>query len=348
MPDSAPSATAGRRWLDRLPAVSPGAFRRLALASLVLVVAIVLTGAAVRLTTSGLGCADWPECFRGQLTPPLHLHALIEFTNRLITVGLTVVLGVTFVLSLCRRPFRRDLAWLSGALVAGVLLQAVMGAIVVYTTLNPFAVMVHFMATLPLVVVAVVLVHRATRDYSPGSGRLVVPRPVLHLGRLLVGLLTVVVAAGTAVTGAGPHAGSFQGQVRAKRLPVSLRDMAELHSSLALLLVGVALATAVALHALDVPESVRRAARLLVVVLVAQAAVGYAQYFTHLPPLLVELHVAGALVLVVGTVQFLLAFTHHPPEPAAARVDTEGRGRPDEARPASRSPSEVGEVAVGR
>jgi heme a synthase len=321
VPDSAPSASAGRSWRDRLPAVSPRAFRRLALASLVLVIAIVLTGAAVRLTTSGLGCADWPECFHGHLTPPLHFHAIVEFTNRLITVGLTVVFAVTFCAALCRRPYRRDLTWLAAGLVAGVFVQAGMGAIVVYTTLNPFTVMVHFVATVPLVALAVVLVHRATRDYAPGSGRLLVPRPVLYLGRLLVALLAVVVAAGTAVTGAGPHAGSFQGQVRARRLPVSLRDMAELHSSLALLLVGVALATAVGLHALEVPDSVRRAARILVVVLVAQAAVGYTQYFTHLPPLLVELHVAGALVLVVGTVQFLLALTHHRRETTA---DTDG------------------------
>ncbi len=309
-----PPPPSARHWPRRLPNVSTTAFGRLATVSLVAVVAIVLTGAAVRLTTSGLGCADWPECFHGHLTPPLQLHSLIEFANRLVTVALVVVLVVTFLAALCRRPFRRDLAWLSAGLVAGVLLQAVMGAIVVYTSLNPYAVMAHFLATLPLVVLAVVLVHRATRDYSPGAGQLEVPRPVVHLGRLLAVLLAFVLAAGSAVSGAGPHAGSFQGQVRAKRLPVSLRDMAELHSSLALLLVGTALAAAIALHAIDVPERIRRAARVLVLVLVAQAAIGYTQYFTHLPPLLVELHVAGAVVLVVGVTQFLLSFTRHPPE----------------------------------
>ena len=106
--------------------------------------------------------------------------------------------------------------------------------------------------------------------------------------------------------------------------------MAELHSSLALLLIGLCLSLAVALHALDCPERVRRSARILVVVLVAQAAVGYTQYFTHLPPLLVEVHVLGATALVIGTVQFLLALTSHPverPERAGRRWRRSHRGR---------------------
>jgi cytochrome c oxidase assembly protein subunit 15 len=309
-----PTATVRRGWARRLPTVGPTAFRRLAVVSLVMVVLIVVTGAAVRLTGSGLGCADWPDCSTGHLTPPLQFHSLVEFGNRMVTVLLTIVVAVTFVASLRRRPFRRDLAWLSAGLIGGVLLEAVMGGIVVYTKLNPYLVMVHFLAALPLVVDAVVLLHRCSRDYAAGAGRRLVARPIVLLGRGLVVLLTLVVAAGAATTGAGPHAGSAQGQLVAKRIPVPLRDMAELHSSLALLLVGVALSLAVALHAIDVPERVRRAARILVVTLVAQAAVGYTQYFTHLPAGLVEIHVIGATVLVVGAVQFLLALTHHPPE----------------------------------
>ncbi|HVX23097.1 MAG TPA: COX15/CtaA family protein [Acidimicrobiales bacterium] len=298
----------------RLPTVSPTAFRRLCVASLVMVVLIVITGAAVRLTGSGLGCADWPDCSSGHLTPPLQFHSLVEFGNRMVTVVLTVVVAVTFLASLRRRPFRRDLVWLAGGLVGGVLLQAVMGGIVVYTKLNPYLVMVHFLVSMVVIVDGVVLLHRCGRDYSAGSGHLAVPRPILLLARGLAVLFTVVLAAGTAVTGAGPHAGSSSGQLVAKRIPVPLRDMAELHSSLALFLVGAALALAVALHAMDVPERVRRGSRILVVTLVAQAAVGYVQYFTHLPAVLVEVHVAGAAVLVVGVVQFLLALTHHRPE----------------------------------
>ncbi len=117
---------------------------------------IVVTGAAVRLTGSGLGCSDWPDCTRGHLTPPLQFHSLVEFGNRKVTVVLTVVVAATVVAAWRRRPFRRDLVWLSLGLVAGVVLQAVMGGIVVYTKLNPYLVMVHFMASMPLVVDAVV------------------------------------------------------------------------------------------------------------------------------------------------------------------------------------------------
>jgi cytochrome c oxidase assembly protein subunit 15 len=304
----------------------PAVFHRLTVASLVAVVVIVLTGAAVRLTGSGLGCADWPTCSAGHLTPALQFHGLVEFSNRLVTVVLTVIVGATLIGAFLRRPFRSDLAWLAGGLVLGVVAQAVLGGIVVYTKLNPYVVMVHFLASAALVPVAVVLVHRDRRDYTPGSARLVVPRPILLSSRGLLVLLGLVLAAGTATTGAGPHAGSSNGQDVAKRLPVALRQMAELHSSMALFLIGVTIGAAVALHALDVPERVRRAARILVVVLVAQAAVGYTQYFTHLPALLVELHIAGAVALVVGFVTFHLALTHHPREPVIATNGASNHG----------------------
>ncbi len=293
-----------------------------------MVTLIVVTGAAVRLTGSGLGCADWPTCSTGHLTPPLHFHALVEFGNRLVTVVVTVVVGVTFLAALRRRPGRRDLTWLAAGLIGGVLLQAVMGGIVVYTKLNPYLVMVHFLASMLLVVDAVVLVHRCSRRYGPGTGRPLVPRPIRQLAWAVLALLGVVVTAGTAVTGAGPHAGSAQGQLAAKRIPVALRDMTELHSSLALLLVGLCVALAVALHAIDCPERVRRAARILIVLLVAQAAVGYTQYFTHLPSLLVELHVLGATALVIGAVQFLLTLRHHPREETGGGPVDEGGRRP--------------------
>lgn len=311
---SEPASPTASGWVSRLPTVSTAVFRRFSIVTLVMVSLIVVSGAAVRVSGSGLGCTDWPDCSHGHLTPPLEFHSLIEFGNRVITILLVVVVGATVLAALRRRPFRRDLAWLSIGLVGGVLLQAVMGGIVVLTKLDPYWVMVHFLASMPLIVDAVILLHRATRDYSPGSGRLLVPRPILLLSRGLVLLLALVLAAGTATTGAAPDGGSSQGQVRAKRIPVPLQALAELHADIALFVVGFALALAVALHAIDVPERVRRSGRILVGVLVLQAGVGYAQYFTHLPAVLVEVHVAGATVLVIGTLQFLLAMTFHPPE----------------------------------
>ena len=214
--------------------------------------------------------------------------------------------------------------WLSGGLVGGVLAQAVLGGIVVYTKLNPYVVMVHFFATMILLVDAVVLVHRSTREYTAGSGHLLVPRPLIRLFYGALALLALVIAAGTATTGAGPHAGDASGQQVAKRIPIALRDMAELHSSLALLLIGVTIGLVVGLHMGDIPERVRRAARILMVVMVAQAGVGYTQYFTHLPALLVEVHILGATALVIGATRTFLACTFHAPEvlPAPVVLDT--------------------------
>lgn len=302
----------------RLPTISPELSHRLNQLALVLTALIVLTGGAVRLTGSGLGCSNWPECSAGHLTSALQFHGLIEFGNRLVTVVLTVAVALAFLGTVFRSPRRRDLIWLSGGLVAGVLAQAVLGGIVVYTKLNPYLVMVHFYLTMLLLVDAVVLVHRSTREYGPGSGHLLVPRPLIRLFYGLLALLAIVIGAGTATTGAGPHAGDSSGQEVAKRIPIALRDMAELHSSLALLLIGVTIGLVVALHVADVPERVRRAARILMALMIAQAAVGYTQYFTHLPALLIEAHLLGVTALVIGSVQTFLACTFHAPEVVAA------------------------------
>ncbi len=302
----------------RLPSISPSLSHRLNILALVLTALIVVTGAAVRLTGSGLGCSNWPECSAGHITPPLHFHGLVEFGNRLVTVVLTVAVAAAFLGSIFRSPRRRDLVWLSGGLVGGVLAQAVLGGIVVYTKLNPYVVMVHFLATMLLLVDAVVLVHRSTRDYGAGSARLLVPRPLIRLYYGLLALLTLVITVGTATTGAGPHAGDASGQQVAKRVPVALRDIAELHSTLALLLIGLTIGFVVAVHVGDIPERVRRAARVLLAVMVAQAAVGYTQYFTHLPALLVEVHMIGVTLLVIGATQTFLTCTYHAPETVPA------------------------------
>jgi cytochrome c oxidase assembly protein subunit 15 len=300
--------------LRRPLAVTPSLSHRLNLLALALIALIVVTGGAVRLTGSGLGCSDWPSCSAGHLTPALQFHGLVEFGNRLVTVVVTIAVAASLLGAIFRRPRRNDLIWLSGGLVAGVIAQAVLGGIVVYTKLNPYLVMVHFFATMVLLANAVLLVHRSTREYAPGSGRLLVPRLLLRLHYGVLGLLSLVILAGTATTGAGPHAGDAAGQVAAKRIPIALRDMAELHSSLVLLLVGLTIGLVVGLHAAEVPERVRRAGRLLLAVMAGQAAVGYTQYFTHLPALLVEVHLVGVTALVVATLHCFLTCTFHPAE----------------------------------
>jgi heme a synthase len=315
-------------------AVSASLSHRLNVVALVLVGLILLTGGAVRLTGSGLGCSDWPDCTQGHLTPALQFHPLIEFSNRMVTDVLVVAVAAAFLGALLRRPRRRDLIYLSGGLVVGILAQAAVGGIVVLTKLNPYWVMIHLFATLVLLANAVVLVHRSTRDYRPGAGRLLVPRPLLRLQYGILALLALVVAAGTATTGAGPLAGNSQGQEVAKRIPLAFRDLAELHAVLAMLLVGTTIGLVVGLHVVDVPERVRRAGRILLAVMVTQAAVGYTQYFTHLPALVVEVHILGATTLVIGAVQCFLACTFHPsevlpvpaaPEPVSAAVPINAR-----------------------
>jgi cytochrome c oxidase assembly protein subunit 15 len=174
-----------------------------------------------------------------------------------------------------------------------------------------------------LLVDAVVLVHRCRRDYRPGTARLLVPRALIRLQYAMLVVLAAVIGAGTATTGAGPHAGETSGQLVAKRIPIPLRDMAELHSSLALLLIGLTIGLAIGLHLPDVPERVRRSGRILMLVMMGQAAVGYTQYFTHLPALLVEVHLLGATVLVIAVVKCFLASSFHAPEPIAVPVDVD-------------------------
>ena len=321
----------GRR--RAVPVVSPLLFRRLAIASLVAVCLIVLTGAAVRLTGSGLGCPDWPSCYQRRVTPQLSFHPLVEFSNRLVTVVLMVLIALTFLAAIRRRPFRRDLTWLSVGLLAGVVAQAVIGAIAVYTKLNPYVVVLHFLASM-----ALVGLWRACSSTVPTATTRPARRPPRAPGhRCSAGGRSSDCSPSCSSPGPSPPApgrtpGTRSGQLVARRIPVALRDMAELHSSLALLLVGVVVGLSVALHAMAVPERVRRAARMLCGVLVLQAAVGYTQYFTHLPAALVEVHVLGATALVLGAVRFHLALTDHAAEPS-------GPGSADDVGPV-RAPTE--------
>ena len=215
--------------------------------------------------------------------------------------------------------------------MAGVLAQAVLGGIVVYTKLNPYVVMVHFFATMLLLVDAVVLVHRSTRDYAPGSAHLLVPRPLI---RLYYGLLALL-----GPRDRGRHRRHRRRTPRRRRLGPADRQAhpgrparhgrAPLEPRAAPRSASPS-ASPSALHMGDVPERVRRSARILLAVMVAQAAVGYTQYFTHLPALLVEVHLLGATVLVIGAVQTFLACTYHAPEalPAPLVRRRVGAGRP--------------------
>jgi heme a synthase len=283
----------------RLPAWTRAAstLRRLALASVIANVVIVVTGGAVRLTGSGLGCPTWPSCTERSLTPTRQyaVHGLIEFTNRQLTFVLVLIVLATLVAALLRHT-ERGLAVL---LAASIPAQAVLGGITVLTKLNPWTVAAHFLLSICIIAVAFLLWWRVRESpaslASAGTG-------VTGTGWLLLGLTGAVLIAGTVVTGSGPHAGDKGATHRIHLAPSS---MTQLHADLVMLLVGVT----AGLVLLAGAGPVRRAAGWLLGIELAQGGIGYLQYFTHVPPLLVGLHMLGACLVwlaaltVLGTIQ---------------------------------------------
>jgi cytochrome c oxidase assembly protein subunit 15 len=277
--------------------MSPKRYRQVCVVALALLCIIVVSGAAVRLTGSGLGCDDWPNCNNEKLIDVSSKHAAIEQINRLFT-GL-VALGVIVAVlgSLVRVPRRRDLTWWSLGLVAGVLGQIVLGGITVLVDLHPAAVQSHFLLSMVLVANAVVLVYRA--GLSDVRRVPVVSAPIRRHVRLVMVLTALALLAGTVVTGSGPHAGDEE----ARRFGVAITTAARVHS----VAVWVAVAAVAALlwrlrrlpndrAVLDGPLTA------WVAVAVLQGAVGYIQYFSGVPVVLVGVHIAGATALWAVTV----------------------------------------------
>ncbi len=193
------------RMRGRWP-VSPRAHAYAAWAALVLFTLIIISGAAVRLTGSGLGCPEWPRC-NGTSVTPSNGHAYIEFSNRMITTPVSIAALLCLAFALLRRPYRRDFTVMGALLTAGVVVQAVLGGITVLTGLNPVTVMTHFLLSMATLVIAMTLVWRVTRERgakpeSPAHDPLLV-----HLTRALTAVGGLVVLVGTAVTASGPYAG---------------------------------------------------------------------------------------------------------------------------------------------
>jgi cytochrome c oxidase assembly protein subunit 15 len=305
----------------RLPSVSPAAYRRITLFALLALAFIIVTGAAVRLTGSGLGCSDWPTCEQDRFVAPLEFHPMVEFVNRLITglVSIAVILAVLG--SLVRVPRRRDLTWLSIGLVAGVLAQIVLGAIVVKVELDPLSVIGHFLVSIVLVWNAVVLYERAGHDGSGGVP--VVPNAVVWLGRSMVVASACVLVAGTVVTATGPHGGDEDAE-RLSRWDIT--EVVRVHAVAAWVLLGLTVIALGVLRRSGAPRSVDRRGALLVAAIVAQGAIGYAQYFNGVPPLLVGLHVAGSVVVWVAVLLFELGLFAHPSDVDRTAVLAQSRG----------------------
>jgi cytochrome c oxidase assembly protein subunit 15 len=280
--------------------------RRLAVASLVSQIGIVVTGGAVRLTGSGLGCPTFPRCTEESYvnTPEYGIHGFIEFGNRLLTFVLGAIALATLVVVLLQRPRRRDLVEPAAVLLLGIPIQALIGGITVLTELNPWVVMLHFLLSAVLVGVATVLVWRSREPAGP-------VRPVggpvagLWLRRYawgVVGVAYVVIYLGTVVTGSGPHAGDEM----AVRTGLDPESVSQLHVDVVFLLLGLTVGLWLAARAAGSPGRVAGAALVLFGVELAQGVIGFVQYFTGLPIVLVGLHMLGSMILVVAAVSVLL------------------------------------------
>jgi heme a synthase len=270
---------------------------------------IVLSGAAVRLTGSGLGCPTWPKCY-GNVYPPLNTHAVIEFSNRLITVPVSIAAGAAWLLALRRRPYRRDLMWLGALLPLGVIGQAVLGGFTVKGALDYGWVMGHFALSMLLLLAAALLAWRASHDLPErapavdaalnghgGADAPVADRRLILLARGLVGLGAVTIFAGTAATAAGPHAGGSPGQ-KINRLDFDGRGTMDFvihrHAEIALVFSLAAVALWWLARRRNAAGAVQRSLTVLCVLLALQGVVGLDQYETHLPTELVWVHVGLA------------------------------------------------------
>lgn len=299
--------------------LSAAAYRTVTFLALCALCIIIVSGAAVRLSGSGLGCTDWPNCTEGQLVAPLEFHPMIEFVNRVFTGAVSLAVIAAVLGSLVREPKRRDLTVLSLGLVAGVIGQIVLGGLTVLAGLSPPFVMGHFLLSALLVWNAVVLHHRAGQpDTAPVP---VVPESVRHFGRVMVGLAGLVLVTGTVVTSTGPHGGDET----APRFGFDITEVARIHSVTVWTFLVVTLVCLAALHrAGGGPLGVERRGRMLVLGIVAQGGLGYLQYALSVPPLLVGLHIAGSVAVWILVLRFHLGLWTRPLESAGPAVAGEG------------------------
>jgi len=279
----------------RLPLLTPRQYQRVAELALAALTLIVFTGAAVRLTGSGLGCPDWPKCYGG-VAPPLETHAWIEYGNRLLSGLVGVAAVAAGALAWRRRPFRRDLAVLGVLLPLGVVGQAVLGGFTVRYHLAPGFVMGHYALSMVILIAAVALAWRAR--YEPGERPRSLDRVAVWAVRALLPIGALTIFFGTAATAAGPHAGGAGTGDEIDRLEwkgLSTLDWAiHQHGRIATVLGVAVVGVYLLLRRRGAPQDVQRPVALTAVLLAVQGAVGGIQYLLEGPAEIVWVHVALA------------------------------------------------------
>ncbi|MFD6911821.1 COX15/CtaA family protein [Streptomyces virginiae] len=303
-----PLAHIASRWTP-----SPRTVQRAALAALVMSVVIVVTGGAVRLTGSGLGCDTWPKCTDDSLivTQEQGFHGAIEFGNRMLTYVLSAAVGWAIIAARSAKPWRHSLTRLGWVQFAIVMANAVLGGITVLTGLNPYSVAGHFLLATALITVTTVTWQR-TRE-GDGAPRPRVPGPVRKLSWALLATTLVLIAAGTVVTGSGPHAGDSS---EIKRMPFDWDTTAHVHAVAAWVVCALGIAMWLVLRVVDAPADTRARARDLLIVLLAQGAIGYVQYATQVPEALVAAHMLGSCLVWIAVVRIALSLRERPSEQA--------------------------------
>ena len=308
--------------------------------NLVCQIGIIVSGGVVRLTSSGLGCSTWPNCEPGQFTPELTMeagiHPFIEFGNRTLTGVLGVFAVALLLVSLLWLHHKgRSLLWLSLVPLVGTAVQAIVGMVVVYADLHPGVVSPHFLISPILVAVSTVLLFRLY-DGDAAGRRSLVPGAMHWMSGALAVIGFAILVLGTLVTGTGPHSGD---DVHPERLPFDARTISWLHADSVMLFCGLLVGLLIALHLIGAARQTRRAAWSLVVVTALQAVIGYTQYFTGLPEVLVGLHMLGAGLLAAGVAWVAVSlYTWQDTETVAGAADpATGTDRPTPPAPTGKA-----------
>ncbi|MEU5719724.1 COX15/CtaA family protein [Streptomyces sp. NPDC020403] len=315
--DAAQAARNPLQYIAERWTPTPRTVRRAVMASIVMAVVIVVTGGAVRLTGSGLGCPTWPKCTDDSLTTTseMGLHGVIEFGNRMLTYVLCAAVGWAIIATRAVKPRRRSLTRLGWAQFWVVMGNAVLGGIVVLVGLNPYTVAAHFLLSTALLTLAVLMWNRLGEgDTEPKP---LVGKAVAQLTWILVVAAGLLVAVGTVVTGSGRHAGDSSD---VHRIPLDWKLISQLHADLAWVVVALTIALWFVLKAVDAPAGPRRRAGELFVVLLAQGVIGYVQYFLDTPEILVGLHMLGSCLVWIAVLRVLLALRERPVAEAAVPV----------------------------
>ncbi|WP_414720873.1 COX15/CtaA family protein [Streptomyces sp.] len=298
-PVQTPLAYIAQRWTP-----SPRTLRRAVLSAVVMSVVIIVTGGAVRLTGSGLGCDTWPKCTDDSLivTPEQGYRGAIEFGNRMLTYVLSAAVGWAIIAARATKPWRRGLTRLGWLQFWLVMSNAVIGGITVWAGLNPWTVAGHFLAANALLTVAVITWQRTREGDTTPRPR--VPKPVRKLGWAITIVSALLIVLGTTVTGSGKHAGDNSA---VPRMPWDWTDAAHLHAIAAWVVCALAVAMWLVLRVVDAPDDTRARARDLLLVLLAQGGIGYVQYFTGVPEILVGLHMLGSALMWIAVLRLALS-----------------------------------------